>query len=176
MERCGFCLVIKIPQVWPMYKVLISLDLNVLWTCVFGTYTLILSMLFLFQLQTGLVLLRLQYVIPAQHIPVLLPSAAGAVDHVPSAGLQHLWALGRWCWNWKQRVALPCTSSALPLQTVEEGLETGLQILSDKLLTNFRSNFPWINCHSDKQKRHCHVSTRWHREKNHKGIWSTWIL
>ncbi|KAM4776757.1 coiled-coil domain-containing protein 148 isoform 4-T4 [Cyanocitta cristata] len=45
--------------------------------------------------QTGLVLLRLQHVIPAQHIPVLLPSAAGAVDHVPSAGLQQLWVLGR---------------------------------------------------------------------------------
>lgn len=34
---------------------------------------------------------------------------------------------------WKQRVTLPCTSSAVPLQTVEQGLEEGLQILSDKL-------------------------------------------
>lgn len=32
---------------------------------------------------------------PHQHIPVLLPRAAEAVDRVPSAGVQQLRALGR---------------------------------------------------------------------------------
>lgn len=71
---------------------------------------------------------------------------------------------------------LPCPSSAVPLQTMEQGLERGWQMLSDKLLTNCRSNFPGINCHSDKWRWNCHVSTRQHCEKNHKGLWSTWIL
>lgn len=167
MERCGLCYVIKIPQIWPMYKVLTKLKhaLNMfIWIWIFGSYALILSMLILFQLQPGLVLLGLQFVIPAQNIPVLLPSAAGLWIMFPvlvSSSSGH-WGGGAGAYS----RCCSRVSSAVPLQTVERGLGRGLQILSDKLLTNFRSNFPGINCRSDKWKWHCHVSTRQHWQKS----------
>lgn len=170
MERCGFCLVIKIPQIWPMYQVLTNLNFKMLWTCIFGSCVLILSMLCLFNSRQVWCCLGWRMCCPPS--PCLCPFPV----------LQGLWITFHSCGSRPAALGTGevmlelepmCPSSlyfsAVPLHTMQQGLERGLQILSDKLLTNSRSNFPQINCCSDKWKWRCHVSTRQHCEKNHKG-------
>ena len=116
-----------------------------------------------------LVLLRLQSVTPATHASVLHPRAAGAVGNVPQCeSSRQLRVLGQVTPE-LQAMWHSLVLAVLPHCILwKKDLKGDYKILSNSLLTNFRSNFLGINCCYVKWKRYCHRVTRQLCEKNRK--------
>lgn len=123
-----------------------------------------------------LVLLRLQYVIPAKRVSVLHPRAAVVMGNVPQCwSSQQLWALWQVMLELKAMWRSPVLSVLPHCSHWKKDLKEAYKFCQISFWQILEVISLGISCCFVKLKWYCHVVTRQCCEENHKRVWSIQI-